>query len=289
MKSKDDAGGGFIGSCEVWLWDNIFTFLTAGDTSRLDRALCNRAARAPFLEALKLCSQKSGTFVTWNDQTADFLYWMTRRRMQHRVIEIETLPYEIPVAVAVRSIQHLAQLREIVIRCREEEEKEEEVVAASPPPPPPNGDDDNVEEQRAAALLLALKQQRQLLIMLRHGSRCKKPQCAAKYCIPVKNLWNHVSQCKNTQCQTIMCRNARTVMTHYIQCKDFLCLICNPVRNAIMRQDRYDEISRHLIMVKEMNILYGLVKDTKAYQSDLPKGPVVFRQLPPPPTTHHHH
>ena len=234
---------------ETWIWDWIFPFLTENDLSRLDRGICNHEMRVIFLDSLKLCSRTCGFRLEWSDKSADFLNWITRRRMQHHIVYVPPLPYNISVDVAARSVQHLVQLRRVTVVKDDDDSHTRPVYHLS-------SESKNI-----------LGQQQFRLLCLHHAFECKnnnhgKATCEKFYCQIFKDLWTHLHTCQNPQCDTPMCLNSRNILKHYSGCrknKNINCLLCMPVRNRHAKQVRYTLVSKHLYMVNEHHLLCSLI------------------------------
>jgi E1A/CREB-binding protein len=87
-----------------------------------------------------------------------------------------------------------------------------------------------------------IKQQR--LLLLRHASKCtfEDGKCPiTPNCTQMKKLWKHIADCKQQKCTVPHCMSSRYVLSHYRKCKDPKCQSCEPVREAIRKQQEHQQ------------------------------------------------
>jgi hypothetical protein len=80
------------------------------------------------------------------------------------------------------------------------------------------------------------------LVLLLHAHRCSqrtdqsKP-CQVQHCAAMRNVLAHLPTCtEGRACQVLHCVSSRQIMCHWRNCQKTDCLVCKPVRNAVINR-----------------------------------------------------
>lgn len=90
-----------------------------------------------------------------------------------------------------------------------------------------------------------LRHKQQRLLLLHHSAKCQYDdgECrVSSHCEGMKDLWDHMATCSDTKCQVPHCCSSRRILTHYTTCRDQLCLVCGPVRDAVLKYQMIEEV-----------------------------------------------